>query len=694
MGTVFRVSDETGRHLALKLLAPSTSPEAHARFGREGQVTASLKHPGIVGIHATGAAGAQPYLVYELVEGTNLEECFSQLDREERLDVILQVARALGYAHEHGVVHRDVKLANILIGEDQRVLVADFGLAQAAGLERLTQTGALMGTPMSMAPEQLAGKSGDYAPHTDVWALGVLLYEALTDSVPFPGETLVVLMAQIVSATPRPPRADDPSVPEAVQEVCLKALQKSPSDRYRDGNAFAEALEAARGEHGLARVRRRRWLALGLGALSTALLLSVGFVGAEPKPERSAETASNTSPDGFTPAPDEGSAAPKGLPQALEAALVKAAEGAPLQVVSALERVADDLRQYPDEAARVDAIRLARARRAQKLGLGSADLPLELKVLGALTRCRAPAAQGEDAELLATLAELRDSVLSLVGTELKSRTGAVDAANSVLDALAASGISLTEGALNTGVKLSDSYLDGIRAGRVTGAQYLDGLVALARLDVALEQCHLLLYMTRNPLRDSRSWLGAAAQDPVRRAVQLLIQTRPSDASRSQRFLRKILDTPTPAWGPRLKARVLGFVCSGELQGLALSRLRKARQLDPNWPWPLRALTKAELEAGQYAQALESAEQALALHYARGYDKRFGTRHVAPWLQANAVEALVGLERYDEAGEKLDALFADQANASAILDLEKRGVLTRVVQKLGRTFDWKTPEGRR
>lgn len=245
MGAVFRARDAAGREVALKLILDVLSQEAALRLAREGRITASLSHPGIVTVHSAGMDQGRPYLVYELVEGTTLEARFNTLEREPLLEIVLIVARAIGYAHTRGVLHRDLKPENILLDAANTPRVADFGLAQATDQERLTQSGALFGTPVYMAPEQARGTREEFGPHTDVWALGVLLYRVLTGETPFRKTTLVGLLDAITTAKIPPPTSSDPTIPKPLAEVCMKALAKAPKDRFPDGNAFAAALAAA-----------------------------------------------------------------------------------------------------------------------------------------------------------------------------------------------------------------------------------------------------------------------------------------------------------------------------------------------------------------------------------------------------------------------------------------------------------------
>ncbi|RMG06616.1 MAG: hypothetical protein D6731_25320 [Planctomycetota bacterium] len=253
MGAVFRARDlASGRCVALKLVAESERrPDRLARLLREGELTATLRHPNVVTIHGAGAANGRPYLAYELLEGCRpLDRVWREdgTPLAERVRMIRDAARGLAAAHARGIVHRDVKPDNILVDREGWVRVADFGLATAAGLERLTRTGALVGTPSAMAPEQLEGDR-PVTPASDVWALGVTLYFALTDRLPFEGANFLEFAARVARARPTPPRRIEPSVPPELEAVCLKALSERPEARYPDAGAFADDLERAlRGE--------------------------------------------------------------------------------------------------------------------------------------------------------------------------------------------------------------------------------------------------------------------------------------------------------------------------------------------------------------------------------------------------------------------------------------------------------------
>lgn len=284
-GTVYRVRDRaTGGMFALKVLR-SASPRAVLRFQREATLTASLRHPNVVSVHNTGVFEGRCFIAYELIEGARgLGVAFHGEALRRRIELLRDAARGLGHAHAHGIVHRDVKPDNVLVGEDGRARVTDFGLALTEDAERLTRTGAMVGTPYYMAPEQADGHLGSPVPATDVWALGVILYEALTDERPFDGESLMELVAQIAAAAPTPPSRIRP-VPRSLEDLCLKALQSNAAARPPDGEAFARALEDWLAHGGSTRVPRRTLLA-GLTGLTvvSALALAVCVSPAPPQP--------------------------------------------------------------------------------------------------------------------------------------------------------------------------------------------------------------------------------------------------------------------------------------------------------------------------------------------------------------------------------------------------------------------------
>ena len=370
-GTVWRARErDSGREVALKLIRAG-SPASRARVQREGELAARLDHAGIVRIHALGECQGLIWLACELVEGARtLDAVLPTLGLAERLALIRDAARALGHAHARGVTHRDVKPQNLLVGADGRVRVSDFGVATALGMDRLTRTGALVGTPAYMAPELVAPETGVVVgPPTDVWALGVLLYQALTDRLPFEAESFLGLAASICEAAPPPPRALRAGIPPAAEAVCLRALSRAPADRYPDGEALAADLERVlRGERpasttsGSRAARPRAPLSrqhLAGAGLVLGFLLLGGLVGVALLPEEpGAVPVSHTQLQAVL----AGEGQPRArLEAALEAALRDAVPAAGVEAEARLQIARHAAHaQPPDwEAARVHAVRAA-----------------------------------------------------------------------------------------------------------------------------------------------------------------------------------------------------------------------------------------------------------------------------------------------------------------------------------------------
>jgi serine/threonine-protein kinase len=252
MATVYLAQDlRHDRKVALKLLRPELSAVIGAeRFLAEIKLTANLQHPHILPLFDSGEADGFLFYVMPFVEGESLR---SRLTREKQLPVAdavriaTEVASALDYAHRHGVVHRDIKPENILL-HDGRALVADFGIALAAskaGGNRMTETGMSLGTPHYMSPEQAMGER-EITARSDVYALGVVLYEMLTGDPPFTGSTAQAVVARVLTESPRPILPQRHTIPPAVEAAVLTALEKLPADRFGTAAEFADAL-AGRG---------------------------------------------------------------------------------------------------------------------------------------------------------------------------------------------------------------------------------------------------------------------------------------------------------------------------------------------------------------------------------------------------------------------------------------------------------------
>jgi TolB-like protein len=246
MATVFLAEDlKHGRRVAIKVLDPEVAAAIGAeRFLGEIATVARLTHPHILPLHDSGVADGLLYYVMPYVEGESLRDRLArekQLPLEDALRIAREVADALDYAHRRGIVHRDIKPENILLDE-QHATVADFGVARAiaaVGDEKLTRTGATIGTPSYMSPEQVAGGSVDA--RTDVYALGCVLYEMLAGQAPFTGPTAESIAFQHLNAAPPRVTLLRPSVPGQVEQVITKALAKTPADRFATGVEFVDA---------------------------------------------------------------------------------------------------------------------------------------------------------------------------------------------------------------------------------------------------------------------------------------------------------------------------------------------------------------------------------------------------------------------------------------------------------------------
>ncbi|MCO5169370.1 MAG: serine/threonine-protein kinase [Planctomycetes bacterium] len=357
MGVVHRARDRrTDRVVALKVIREADArPDRQERFRREARVMAALDHPGIVRVFDAGIEGVS-YLACELIEGARtLGEVLPELPPRRRAELVRDAARALGHAHERGVVHRDVKPSNLLVDRSGQLRVADFGLAWTCGAERLTQTGGMVGTPLFMSPEQARGLRDAVGPPADVWGLGVVLYQALTGFLPFHGESLLELTEKLCAARPLPPRALDPSVDRALEAVCLRAIRASPAERYADGEALARALDEALAPPAAPQPppARRRLLplaAVGLAAVGLGVALAHALPrAAATRRRRAASSPPRTSP----PSRARGGWTRPGAPAALPCYREAAAAGDPraARALGALHEAGRGTTKDPAQAA-------------------------------------------------------------------------------------------------------------------------------------------------------------------------------------------------------------------------------------------------------------------------------------------------------------------------------------------------------
>jgi serine/threonine protein kinase len=252
MGVVYKARDPLiDRVVAIKTinlsLAMDEKEEYEGRFYQEAKAAGRLNHPNIVTIYDVGKSGDVAYIAMELLEGRELRDIMNEgalLPIDQVLNIVAQVAQGLAYAHEHEIVHRDVKPSNIMVIRDGHVKITDFGIARMASSSVRTQTGMVLGSPKYMSPEQVMGKTIDQ--RSDIFSLGVMLYEMLTGQAPFDGENVNAIMYQTLNAIPTPPSILNPAVPEMVNFIVAKALAKGMEDRYQNAKDFAVDLRTCR----------------------------------------------------------------------------------------------------------------------------------------------------------------------------------------------------------------------------------------------------------------------------------------------------------------------------------------------------------------------------------------------------------------------------------------------------------------
>ncbi len=247
MATIYRATDSRdGRTVALKIPHPDmeADPILFDRFQREASIGERLNHPQVMRVYG-GEKRSRIYMVMEWCEGTLLRDILDagRISQERALHISTGILDALDYIHTNGVVHRDLKPENIMVDEQDRVKLIDFGIASDAGARRLTYANftAALGTPNYISPEQVKGKRGDG--RSDIYAMGVILYEMLTGKLPFTGPNPLAAMNDRLLNHPLPPRVADPSVSPQLQEVIYRALERDPKNRYARAAEFKNDLE-------------------------------------------------------------------------------------------------------------------------------------------------------------------------------------------------------------------------------------------------------------------------------------------------------------------------------------------------------------------------------------------------------------------------------------------------------------------
>ncbi|MFN8522654.1 MAG: protein kinase [Chloroflexota bacterium] len=251
MALVYQATDLTlERTVAIKVLRETLRDDAELveRFRREGRAAASLSHPNIVAVHDVGVDGPTAFIVMEFISGSDLKQIIrleAPLPNARIAHLGSQIADGLAHAHARGIVHRDVKPQNVFVGRGDEAKIGDFGIAVALGARSITQTGAVIGSPHYMSPEQAAGEAAQ--PATDVYSLGVVLYEMATGRLPFQADSPLAVARMQETATARPARELNPALGERMAAVIERSMRKRAEERYPDGAELAAALRAAGG---------------------------------------------------------------------------------------------------------------------------------------------------------------------------------------------------------------------------------------------------------------------------------------------------------------------------------------------------------------------------------------------------------------------------------------------------------------
>jgi serine/threonine protein kinase len=386
MGVVYRAMDPVlNRHVAIKIMSEGLAQDAvlRERFLREAQAAGSLQHPNLVTIYDFGEIDGHLFIAMEFIKGVDLEQLLKSgppLPLSAKLDIVIDVLNGLAYAHRRGVIHRDIKPANIRVDEDGHARIMDFGVAHL-GTSNLTTTGVMVGTPNYMAPEQISGDP--ITPSVDLFSVGAMLYELLTNAKPFQGDTLHNVLYKIVTDEPPDVSSLNPECTPELTAAVNKALAKTPVLRWKSAADMANALMAVRAKLGTPRLSKtvsqrvsienslKRQQAAGISrqttillvagsALAAAVLMTVGFVVARGT-SRQPEAASSLSPADTKGSPPPAQTA---TPQVATVTPVPAAPAA-AETSKASERTARPTASAANSKARSlgDADRPATARR-------------------------------------------------------------------------------------------------------------------------------------------------------------------------------------------------------------------------------------------------------------------------------------------------------------------------------------------
>lgn len=300
MALVYRAEDmQLGREVAVKVLRSQFGSDEDfvRRFRREAQNAASLSHPNVVQIYDVGREDDQHYIVMELVEGKTLKALIQEqgpLPVAQAARIAGEILRALDHAHAQRIVHRDIKPHNILISKDGRVKVTDFGIARATTTDTVTHTGSIMGSAHYFSPEQANGQvTGD---RSDIYSVGIVLYEMVTGTVPFQGESPITVALKHIRERPVSPAQLNPEVPVELEQIILRALEKEPDDRYPSAAAMGEALVKFVQDHeaGLTHMHSGDFPTMDLRAMKSRKHLLEGGPDGEPEPPAGGRRRSRT----------------------------------------------------------------------------------------------------------------------------------------------------------------------------------------------------------------------------------------------------------------------------------------------------------------------------------------------------------------------------------------------------------------
>jgi serine/threonine-protein kinase len=382
MGRVYKVRNViSDRVEAMKVLLPDLEGDAELadRFMREIKLQASLDHPNIAALHTALRLDNQLLMLMEYVEGVTIETVLrsGRIPIDKAIDYTAQVLSALSYAHAHGVVHRDLKPANMIVTPSGVVKLMDFGIAKMAADRKLTQTGRTVGSLYYMSPEQIKG-AVDPDPRSDLYSLGISLYEMVTGARPFQGDSEYSIMAAHLETNPPPPIQVDPNLPPALNEIILMSLEKDPAQRFQTADAFRSALLSVQGSGHAARpavpmatfaaapvvapvavappppaARSHRGLYIALGSLATIAVI----IAAATQIPKFRHTAAESAPAAAVSAPAQQApleAPPAAIPAAVPAPVeTPSASQPPVTSAPAVKAAAQPVRRAPAAAASV-----------------------------------------------------------------------------------------------------------------------------------------------------------------------------------------------------------------------------------------------------------------------------------------------------------------------------------------------------